>query len=171
MVWNEGDVVGLRLREDLHTVAQMMRNPCLRFFRVANGDGVWRDLDLDRIPVLFTGFVGRAVLQELAEGKVRHPSVRPSRQPLERHWIKPDMHFGGSTPWRGGRLIESVEGVGTSRWPVVRGNLEWGRDREIIERHELTNMWGPRDLSERLTRFFDCGVDRDPTKESVFEIS
>ncbi|WP_338132532.1 hypothetical protein [Leptospira weilii] len=44
------------------------------------------------------------------------------------------------------------------------------RDLEIIQKYELVNMWGSKDLSERLVNYFETGRNSDPFKEKVFGI-
>ncbi|EKR73869.1 hypothetical protein LEP1GSC041_3555 [Leptospira noguchii str. 2006001870] len=42
---------------------------------------------------------------------------------------------------------------------------------EIIQKYELVNMWGAKDLSERLVNCFETGRNNnDPFKEKLFGI-
>ncbi|EMM71726.1 hypothetical protein LEP1GSC038_4013 [Leptospira weilii str. 2006001855] len=41
---------------------------------------------------------------------------------------------------------------------------------EIIQKYELVNMWGSKDLSERFVNYFETGRNSDPFKEKVFGI-
>ncbi len=51
---------------------------------------------------------------------------------------------------------------------LVAGASTQDYQDDIIKKHELTNMWGDKDLAERLIRYFDSGVDNEPFKEKVF---
>jgi hypothetical protein len=169
IVWKENVLVSLRVRRDLYTIGQMLHRPYMRFFRIRSQDGRWTAVDLNEVGVLFTVSIGAVVVQELVDRKLEGPSVVPNRLPFEKYWIKPNLSFGTGAAFKGGRLIELAPGVGSARAPVVKPDLTLAADRERIDAHELTNMWGARDLVERLSTFFDTGDDRDPMKAALFD--
>ncbi|AZL71387.1 hypothetical protein EJA05_02840 [Pseudomonas oryziphila] len=70
----------------------------------------------------------------------------------------------------GGRLVDLSGGdrVETYEAPVIKHDLSVVEDREIIEGHELVNMWGDEDLSDRLARYYDSGINRDDLKFEIF---
>lgn len=70
ITWKEGDVVSLKLRDDLYTVGQMIKNSVMRFYDVKSVNGIWSDLVLDDSKILFSGFVGKVVSQRLAVEKL-----------------------------------------------------------------------------------------------------
>jgi hypothetical protein len=170
IVWKNGDLVSLKLRDDLHTIGQMLTSPAMRFYKIKSSDGNWANIDLNKIEPLFRVFIGREVLQKLVDRKIPASSVTPSVQPEERLWIKPYLNYGGPFPFKGGKLIElnPESGQGTASAPVVKENLNVATDRDLIEKHELTNMWGEAELRGRLTSFFDKALDLDEMKEKVF---
>ena len=171
VTWKENALISLKLREDLFTIAQMLRLPFLRLFKVANNDGVWRNLDLNKVEILFCVMVGRVVRQQLCEGKVKDRSVIPSTLPFPKLWIRPYVNFDGGFLFIGGRLVEVDPTKGYTTAPVVKDWLLPKADAELIKKYELTNMWGADDLRERLVRYFDIGIDRDELKEKVFDFS
>ena len=171
VTWKENALISLKLRDDLFTIAQMLTSPYLRLFKVCNKDGIWRDLDLNKVEVLFCVLVGQVVLQQLCEGKVRVRSVIPSALPFQRLWINAYVNFDGGFPFIGGKLIEIDPTKGYTRAPVVKDWLLPKADAELIKKYELTNMWGAEGLRERLVRYFDTGVDRHELKEKVFDFS
>jgi hypothetical protein len=171
IVWKENALVSVKLRDDLYTIGQMLHRPYMRFFSTSNRDGLWTALDLNLVNVLFTVSIGSVVVQMLVDAKIKDPSVVPNRAPFERYWIKPNLSFDGGGAFRGGRLIEMAPGIGSARAPVVKQNLTLAHDRERIDAHELTNMWGARDLGQRLSTYFDTGDDRDPMKDTLFGLS
>lgn len=179
IIWKVGDVVSIKLREDLYTLGQMLTSPVMRFYDISNSNGVWDSVDLNITPSLFRVFVGKAINKGLVVEKVQSRLVIPSDKPYEPHWIKPytltmdEDHYPGQQgdfPFMGGRVIDLGPdgGVSTTSAPVVKEDLSLPDDRELIETLELTNMWGSEDLGDRLRRYFDSGVNRDDLKFEVF---
>lgn len=180
IIWKENDLVSIKLRDDLYTIAQMLIRPEMRFYDIFSSDGVWKNIDLNKVNTLFKIFVAsRVVLPNLAVEKINQESVTPSHQPYEPYWIKPytltmdGEHYKGdrfSFPFLGGKIIDlGPDGnVSVTQAPVVKEDLTLPRDRELIEKYELTNMWGHDDLSDRLCRYFDTGINRDDLKFEVF---
>ena len=160
--------MSLKLRDDLYTIGQMLTNPAMRFYNIKNRDGNWTNIDLNTVEPLFRVFIGREVLQKLVDRKIPQGSVKPSIHPEERLWIKPYLNYGGPFPFKGGKLIDldPESGLGTANAPAIRENLSTADDRDLIEKHELTNMWGESEIRNRLTTFFDKGVNRDELKET-----
>jgi hypothetical protein len=168
ITWKEGDLVSLKLKDDLYTIAQMLRRPYMRFFDLSTRDGQWKDVDLNQVKVLFSVLVGNVVLQELGDGKIKDKSVKPSQLPFEKRWIRPRLNFEGGSPFKGGDLVDVDPNVGYVHAPIIKENLSIARDPDVIAKHELVNMWGARDLAERLVRYFETGRDHNPMKEKVF---
>ena len=171
VTWKENALISLKLRDDLFTIAQMLRLPFLRLFKVSNKDGVWRNLDLNKVEVLFCVMVGRVVRQQLCEGKVSDRSVIPSALPFQKLWIDAYSNFDGGFTFLGGKLIEVDPAKSYTTAPVVKDWLLPKADAELIKKYELTNMWGADDLRARLVGYFDTGIDRDELKEKVFDFS
>ena len=171
VTWKENTLISLKLRDDLFTIAQMLRSPFLRLFKVSTKDGGWRNLDLNRVEVLFCVVVGRIVLQQLCEGKVRDRSVIPSALPFQKLWIRAYVNFDGGFPFIGGKLIEVDPTKDDMTAPIVKDWLLPKADAELIAKYELTNMWGADGLRKRLVRYFDTGIDRHELKEKVFDFS
>jgi hypothetical protein len=179
VVWKEGDLVGIRLRENLFTIGQMLINPVMRFFDIANETGQWSAIDLNHTPILFRVFVGSVINKSLIHEKIRDKSVIPCARPYDPYWIKPytltmdGAHYKGdrhSFPFLGGRIVAIDPGAPTASAdiPTLQEDLSVVDDRKAIEALELTNMWGADDLSDRLCRYFDTGVNRDDLKFEVF---
>jgi hypothetical protein len=170
IIWKKNDLVSLKLRDDLFTIAQMLTSPAMRFYKIKSLDGNWKGVDLNHIEPLFQVFVGKVVLQDLADRKIKDVSVKASGALYERFWIKPHLNYDGGFPFKGGKLIDlgPEGGIGTAVAPVIRQDLSVEQDRDAIKKYQLTNMWGADDLGDRLRHFFDTGEDRDPLKAKVF---
>ncbi|WP_339529767.1 hypothetical protein [Pseudomonas mucidolens] len=169
ITWKEGDLVSLKLRDDLYTVGQMFKNSVMRFYDVKSVDGVWTDLVLDNSMILFSGYVGKVVTQRMAVEKLM--STTPlSLSDHERYWLRPHVNFEGGFPFRGADLIDTGKDCAAdySLVPALKADLKLSKSRDVIEKYELTNMWGDEDLSDRLCRHFDTGINRDDLKFEVF---
>jgi len=142
----------------------------MRFFNITSGDGNWHNIDLNKVDPIFTLFIGNIVLHNLADKKVSDKDVKPGAASCEPYWIKPKLNFDGGYPFKGGSLIDiGTEGnISTTQGRVVVEDLSLPADKEIIEKYELTNMWGDNDVRDRLLHFFDKGEDLDLLKKEVF---
>ncbi|NOV32196.1 hypothetical protein [Methylomonas sp. ZR1] len=170
IVWKHNNVVSLKLREDLYSLGQMLGRAAMRFFNITSRDGNWHGIDLNQVDPIFTLFIGNIVLHNLADKKVSDKDVKPSAASCEPYWIKPKLNFDGGYPFKGGNLIDiGTEGnISTTAGRVVEEDLSLPADKEIIEKYELTNMWGDNDVRDRLIHFFDKGEDLDLLKKEVF---
>jgi len=169
-IWKPNGMVSLRLRDDLFTIGQMSVNSIMRLFDVSNSEDIWDDDVLSSALPLFDVFVGRVVIQNLATRYIPKKSVQTVAVPPQRLWIKPYICYDGKFPFRGGKLVDlGPEGIGEStEAPVIKENLQLPDDRDVIERTELTNMWGAVSLGDRLRRYFDTGINRDDLKFEIF---
>ncbi|CFV32407.1 MULTISPECIES: hypothetical protein [Yersinia pseudotuberculosis complex] len=180
IVWKENDLVSIKLRDDLYTIAQMLNRPEMRFYDISSSNGIWKNINLNEVNSLFRVFVAsRVVLPNLVAEKIKDDTVIPKITPYERYWIKSYTltmdreHYQGdrfSFPFLGGKIIDlGPDGnVSVTQAPIIKEDLALPQDRELIEKYELTNMWGHEDLSDRLCRYFDTGINRDDLKFEVF---
>jgi len=179
IIWKAGDLVNIKLRDNLYTIGQMLISPTMRFYDISNTDGIWEDIDLNKVNPLFGAFVGNVINKYLVTEKIKVKSVISSNKPYESYWIKPytltmdRKYYKGdrfSFPFLGGKIIDlGPDGnVSVTQAPVIKEDLTLPQDRELIEKYELTNMWGHEDLSDRLCRYFDTGINRDDLKFEVF---
>ena len=115
IIWKAGDLVNIKLRDDLYTIGQMLTSPAMRFYDICNHDGVWGDIDLNKINPIFRVFVGNVINKYLVTEKIKQGSVTPSHQPYEPYWIKSYTlimdgdHYKGdrfSFPFLGGKIID-----------------------------------------------------------------
>lgn len=178
IVWKVDDLVNIKLRDDLYTIGQMLTSPTMRFYDIFNNDGVWENIDLNNVKPLFSVFVGRVINKYLIQNKIKSSTVIASSKPYEPYWIAPysimdNEHYKGtknSFPFLGGKIVDlSPDGkVSVTQAPIIKEDLTLPQDRELIEQCELDNMWGYEDLSDRLCRYFDTGINRDDLKFEVF---
>ncbi|QHM70041.1 hypothetical protein [Mixta intestinalis] len=178
ITWKVGDLVNIKLRDNLYTIGQMLTSPAMRFYDLSNTSGVWEYIDLNEINSLFRVFVGKVINKDLIQGKIKSGTVRPSSKPYEPYWIHAYSSMDkGHYPenrngflFMGGKLIDlGPDGnISVTQAPVIKEDLTLPQDRKLIEEYELTNMWGHDDLHDRLCRYFDTGINRDDLKFEVF---
>jgi hypothetical protein len=184
LCWKSDDLLNIKLRENLFTIAQMLTLPMMRFYDISNMDGQWENIDLNEIePLCRVMVASRLIGKYLAQNKIKNETVIPSHKPFERFWIKPytslDVLYPGrywerdgvnDFPFMGGKLIDlgPNEDICVSRALTIKENLQLPQDREIIEKYELTPMWSHEDLGERLCRYFNTSINRDDLKFEVF---
>ncbi|MCW7551047.1 hypothetical protein OO184_24830 [Photorhabdus sp. APURE] len=178
IIWKPDHLVNIKLRNNLYTIGQMLNRAEMRFYDISNTDGIWKDIDLNEVNILFRVFVVNTVSKFLVQDKIKDKSVIPNTQPYDNYWIKAyssmdiDHYLGDeqSFLFMGGKLIDigPKGNIGTTFAPVLKEDLSLLEDRELIEKYELTNMWAHEELSERLCRYFDSGINRDDLKFEVF---
>jgi hypothetical protein len=171
--WVENTLVSVKLRENLYTPGLLKRSPYIWFFDIRCEEGNWKPADFESVNRLFCVSVGRVVLQKLVVKKISDSEmVAPEAHKIPAEWIKPLQNTADwkvdNFPWRGGNLIELDPEVGSVDARVIKPSLNVTTDRRVIESCELTNLWGDQDLSDRLCRYFDTGVNRDDLKFEVF---
>ena len=170
VVWKDNGIVSLKLRDNLYTLGQMLGKANMRFFNITSIDGDWSDIDLNKVDPIFTLFIGKVVLQNLVDTNIKDKRIKPNSKPLEKHWISAHLNYDGGSLFKGGDLIDIGEDVniGSTQGTIIKQNLSLETDRQIIETHELTNIYGDNHVRDRLLNFFDTGKDVDPLKAEVF---
>ncbi|MEN8642418.1 hypothetical protein ABFE88_22460 [Pseudomonas sichuanensis] len=176
ITWRDGDFIALKLRDDLFTAARMERQAEMCFFNIFQSHDDWSNVDWDGVLPIFHGFVGSVVLKRLGYRKLDVTGsilgCRPQDLWIKSYSIFDPGHFEGdieSFPMLGGRLIDLRGGMfDTNSAPVVKHDLKVLQDRQQIERYELVNMWGDLDLTDRLIRYHETGINRDDLKFEVF---
>jgi hypothetical protein len=172
----------MKLREDLYTIGLLRRSPYVWIFDIRTGTGEWKDVNLNHVRTLCCVAIVQSVMKNMVVGKIDPKNVvPPDYLPVPSYWIKPlnwmdltanptrtTVSGGNNFPWHGGKLIALDPDIGSIDSPVVKHILDLNTDREVIESCELTNMWSDQDLTDRLCRYFDTGVNRDDLKFEIF---
>lgn len=176
ITWKNGDFIVIKLTDETFTIAQMLTSPVMRLFDINSKNDDWSKIDWSQIKPLFQVFVGNVVQRNLGVRKLKIESM-PEHH-LDSYWIKPytsmdTKHYKGDPTdfsFLGGKLIDlgPQNDRETTTAPVLKHDLSPSKDRELIEKYELTNMWGDKDLEDRLARYFRTGVNRDDLKFEVF---
>jgi hypothetical protein len=179
VIWKPNVLVSLKLRDNLFTIGQILNKVIMQFFDISNSDGVWKNVDLNKTPMLFRAFVLRAPI----DGRITEKTVIPNFMPKDRYWIYPyspihkfypgkywERDGENSFAFMGGELVDLGENftLDSCSGILVKENLRLPEDKDIIEKYELTNMWSSESLTQRLVRYFDTGINRDDAKFEVF---
>ncbi len=169
IIWKDNGLINIKLRGDLYSIGQMLVSPTIRFYDISNKDGIWKDVDLNKVKPLFQAYA-LAAAKRLAVGTIKEKTVIASTLPIDPFWIKPHFNYDGGYPFKGGRLVDTGQGgeIDTMEAPTIKQNLVLPEDREVIEKVELTNLWLEKALCDRLCRYFDIGINRDDLKFEVF---
>jgi hypothetical protein len=173
--WKKDDLVSICLSNGLYTIAQMLDSPIMCFYNIVNDNGIWENINLNNTEKLFMAFVNNSINKDFVIGKLNNKNI-PIKEINEYYFIKPytimdGIHYKGAKnnfPFLGGKLIDYNHKLGSVRSPIIKEDLTLPNDREIIEKYELTNMWGKHELEERLIRCFSIGINRDDLKYEVF---
>lgn len=174
IIWKKNDWVNICLSDSLYTVAQMLDSPVLCFYDIKNNDGIWDSVDLSNTNILFMVLVNNSINKDFIIEKINRTTYIDKT--FDQYFIKPytimdGIHYKGdknSFPFLGGKLIKYDSTLGSVRSPIIKEDLTLPEDKEIMEKYELTNMWGKEELRERLVRYFSKGINRDDLKYEVF---
>jgi hypothetical protein len=174
IIWRKNDLINICLSNNLYTIAQMLDSPIMCFYDIKNNDGIWNNIDLTNINILFVVLVNNSINKDFIVEKINGKIYIDKT--LDQYFIKPytimdGFHYKGnknSFPFLGGKLIKYDPILGSVHSPVIKEDLNISQDKEIIEKYELTNMWGKEELRDRLVRYFSKGINRDDLKYEVF---
>jgi hypothetical protein len=175
IVWKKDNLVTIQLSNGLYTIAQMSGSPIMYFFDISNDNNIWENIDLESVEILFIVLVNNSINKDFIVSKLDSKKISVKSY-CEHYFIKPynimdGIHYKGTNsyfPFLGGKLINYNHKLGSVSSTILKEDLILPDDKEIIEKYELTNMWGKQELDERLVRYFSTGINRDDLKYEVF---
>lgn len=178
ITWKSGAFVVIGLENGVFTIAQMLTSPVMRFYDIKSQTDNWANVDWMSVKPLFQVFVSGVVQKEMGVRKIALDFASPLCAEIKPYWISPytlldGAHYKkalGGFSFLGGKLIDLGPNNDreTTLAPVLKHDLSLPEDREIIEKYELINMWGSKDLGDRLIRYFETGINRDDLKFEIF---
>jgi len=174
-IWKKNKVISIKLDDNLYTLAQMVNHTAkMQFFDIFNEEDEW-DVNLNEVDDLFLLDVANVVIQKLGVRKVSEKTVVPKVGNYNHLFIKPHMNAEGlrlrnEFMWRGGDLIDVGEDLEKSSYyaPIVVHDLTASEHRELILKHELTNMYGDKNVQNRLLKFYEKRINEEPMKRKIF---
>jgi hypothetical protein len=167
VVWTENTVLGVQLRQDLFTLAQMRRNHIMQFFDIQRTNNDWGTVDLNKFRSLFFIFVAENRLKPLFNEVFNTDKVIPSSEAIPKLMLSAVI---GNDGVHCANLIELNQDYSTDGKRIVKQNLTSEIDIDVIYHHELAGMIGdPEKIRKRLIRFFDTGVNFDDSKVFLFK--
>ncbi|PIE47962.1 MAG: hypothetical protein CSA42_01025 [Gammaproteobacteria bacterium] len=174
-IWKKNKVISIKLDADLYSLAQMANDvACMQFFDIFNEKDEW-DVDLNIVTDLFLVNVGNVVIQRLGVRSIPESEAVSKKCNYNHLFIKPHMNPEGVSQrgefmWRGGDLIDVGENLEISSYyaPIVIKDLTVYQHRDLILKHEFTNMYGDKNVLNRLLKFKKEGINEEPMKKKVF---
>lgn len=174
--WKRNAVISIKLSEDCYSLAQMVNDSAkMRFFPLFHATDEWKGVNLNEVEPLFTVSIGNVVIQRLGQRRIPADQVTPSNLPCERLVIESNNNSEGyrlrDEFWeKGGNLVDVGEDARLAgcQGSIVKKDLNIDRDFECILKYPMSNMYGDRDVVNRLLRFKRDGLNIDPYKFYVF---
>lgn len=164
LIWTEGTVLSIRIRDDLFALAQMRKNFLLEFFSVSSQNDEWRNVDLNFTTLMFTGFFATKFLKPVVS-RIVNDGVRINERSPERLMLSTSFERNRI----GVDLIRLSDEYSALPRDVVKSDLSPQQDLDLIQRYEFCGMQGDSEqLRQRLARFFETGVNWDDQKDVVF---
>ena len=91
IVWRDDAVISVKLRDDLHTLAQRRCNHLMQFFDIRSADGAWTDVDLSKIEPIFCIFVAEQKFKSIFERWVDAKDAKPSAREIPRRMLSAEI--------------------------------------------------------------------------------
>lgn len=191
--WKEGKVLSIETRKGIFVLAQMLKEPFIRFYNVFREDENWGDIDTQIFDTLFTVCVVRQFLKLSNVTTVK--KAIPDKDRIESDvWL--NMYDGSRKVkiWEGSS--EEKEFIILGEKPggsLVKKDLWWSPtpgqpvrqhpsgviddvilediplNSDAIDKHELTNLMVYPSLNERLYLCYKLDKNVDPLKDLVFD--
>jgi len=192
--WKEGKIVSIETRKGVFVLAQMLKNPFLRFYNHFREDENWNNIDVSVFETLFVNAVTGTFLKHSKVSVVKNAIPDMNRED-SKIWIKEkpghrktiiwkgtkdekEFYISGSEP--GGALVEKDLWWSPSPEQPVRSHSSGVIDaviqeeialgnNELIDKHELTGLGVFPLMNERLYQCYKAGKNVDPLKYLVFD--
>ena len=165
--WTDDGAFSIRLRDDLFTVCQMREKAFMQFFDIRSRDDNWKGIDLNQVDSLFSVLVANST-RDLYERRLASGTYTPSNEPLPRlmlKWVGARILHDRSPHRDRFDLVELGNDYEPYGAPILKKDLAVTDDLDLLHRHESAGMQvNPDALRERLTRYFDTGINFDDYK-------
>lgn len=178
--WKENKVLSIETRKGLFVLAQMIKEPYLVFYNLFSQNQEWKNVDIDKQPVLFYTAVAREFIN--SSNIITQKILASKRSDLDKLRIHVHKNYRNITLWKGthreieflimgegGMLIEKDPyGSGfTEDQKIIKKNID-SDDNETIDKHDLDRILFYPGLNERLYLSYNLGKNVDPLKDFEF---
>lgn len=191
--WKEGKIVSIETRKGIFILAQMLKNPFLRFYKVFREDENWEKADTGIFDTLsVTGVTGQFLKSSnITEIKEAIPDT--AREDPDT-WINQNKGTRTIRAWKNTEKEKEFIILGKAAGgSLVKKNLWWSptpgntarphpsgvidsvvlediplNANDIIDAYDLTNLAVYPSLNERLYLCYKLGKNVDPYKDLVF---
>lgn len=187
ITWKANQVISIETKckdenreTNVYVLAQMINKVQLLVFDLFNTDNEWKEIDLEKAPILFCTSVTRQFITHSNIFKQNIKGLKNYEPP--RHKID-SLGMGSRyvTVWEGtqdekkvlvlgqggGRLIEADTSSGRYVEKVIIPSID-KTDLETINKYELTNVRIYAEFNERLYLCYKMKKNIDPLKDLIF---
>ena len=191
--WKEHKVISIQTRKGIFVIAQMLKDPFIRFYKLFRTDENWDKIDLYNCETLFTVAVTRQFLKS-SHITYQKNAIADKEREDSKIWIHQKYGTRKVKVWEGteneeeclilgnepgGALVEKyiwwspTPGNAVRKHPsgvfdaLLMENIPLNAD-EIIDKYELTNLGIYPGLNERLYLCYFLNRIVDPYKDLVF---
>lgn len=124
-------------------------------------------IDLNSVTTLFSVFVAENKLRPIMIEKIDASKVHHNQRPIDKRMLSLRIDGPGSI---GADLVELSEDYSVEGKKIIKEQLSSEKDLDLIYHYELAEMIGdPKKIENRLSRFFDNGVNWDDSKSFIFK--
>jgi len=189
ITWKANQVISIETKRkdenrktNVYVLAQMINKVELLVFDLFNTDNDWKDIDLEKAPILFCTSVTR---QFITNSNIFKQNIKglTNYEPPKRKIDSLGMGSRYVTVWEGtpdekkllilgqggGRLIEKDTSLGIGNDKVIIPSID-KTDLETINKYELTNVRIYAEFNERLYLCYKMKKNVDPMKDLVFDL-
>jgi hypothetical protein len=160
----EGAVLSIKLKENLYTIAQVKYDHTLQCFNIFREDDNWDGVDLNKEKHLFCVVIATSVILKLFKAK-HNDSVIADKRPIPLKIII-------DHPLTRIPQLKEMDGIGNvspNEWKLIVDNLNLKDHLDLIYKYEITAMMGnPKDIKDRLLRYYNTGINFDDQKKWFF---
>lgn len=186
--WKEGKVISIETRKGIFVLAQMLKSPYLRFYKIFREDEDWGEVDTSDFDTLFLTGVTKAFLKSSNVVAIKNAKADNNRENTK-VWIKGKSGNRKIKVWEGtekekefyilgseagGSLVErDIYKIGNYEDPsglfdkVIIEDIPLNAD-DIIDNHETMGLAVFPLTNERLYLCYKADKNVDPYKDLIF---
>jgi len=180
VVWKEGDVISIQVRDNLFYLAQMFKSPYLVFFNTFSSDDQWEDIDLNNESILFFRGVTRQFLKYAPMEKQKQIKPRAIKD-YPKRWLRSGPGSQRLTVWQGTPDEMEVVTLGEEGFKLIEKDIfaeGFNQEKELssylkgpkhkeLDLYELDSLGVYPETTERLYLCHKFKKNVDPDKDLI----